>query len=183
MCHIVLGFDSNYAMPSGVAMYSVCKNTNRKIHFHIIEESVGNNIKQQFKDMVESFGNDITFYQISDEKFKGLPENAHISKSTYNRFLIPELLSEDINKCLYIDGDLLAVRGLEDLLSIDLDENIAVAAAIDARCSSVIEHNAIDLPLTKPYYNAGVMLYNLNYWRKHHVAEQCLNYIERTHCP
>lgn len=182
--HIALGFDQNYVMPCGITIVSICENTPCDIHFHaIIAEDVSDENKQKIESVVKKYSKKITFYTIEGTQFDQLPANAHISRSTYNRFLIPDLLSSDIKKVLYVDTDIVAVKSLVSLWETELLDNEPAAMAIDARCSGVKEHNAIDIPLSQPYYNAGILLMNLECWRKENISRQCIDKIVEHNYP
>lgn len=182
--HIAFGFDHKYVMPCGVAIVSICEHTGSYIMFHaLVSSDVACEDRKRLEGIVHSYKNAITYYDVDKCQFSHLPEVCHITRSTYNRFLIPKMLSADIKKVLYLDTDLIAVQSLEPLWNIELKPDEPVAMAIDARCSGVRQHNAINLPLSESYYNAGVMLMNLECWRKENISDKCIDSIMNYNWP
>lgn len=106
-------------------------------------------------------------------------EIKHITTPTYYRLLLPDLL-KDCDKCIYIDGDTCVCDDLYNLYAIDLGHNYigAVEALIyyektDYHASRL---NIKDKKSFK-YFNAGVLLMNLNEMRKNQIADQFLKLI------
>lgn len=181
---IAFGFDCNFIMQIGITIISICENTHENILFHaLISSNVTPEHCMTIEQIVKSYNQHIVFYTIDSEAFNSMPENAHITHSTYNRLLIPKLIPQDIHKVIYLDGDIIVSSSLLSLWQIELDDDTPAAASIDARGSGVIQHNGCDIPLSQIYFNAGVLLYNVDYWRKNRIGEKCINYITESKCP
>lgn len=180
---IALGLDDNYVMQSGVAITSICINTNHLITFHLVlSGNVTDKSKETIRNLVNSYGNNIFFYDIDDTLFVNMPETMHINKAAYNRLLLSEILPQNITKVLYLDGDIIALNSIEPLWNINLEIDTPYAAAIDVRCQDITFQNAIDIPHSQYYCNNGVLLINIQCWRKEKLSQQCLDYIRRTKC-
>jgi len=184
MMHIAFGFDNNYSMPCGVAVTSVCETTPGPICFHaLIAEDVTEDTKQKLESVVLSHGNKICFYDVSPSSFSDIPDPTCISKSAYNRLLIPDILPGDVEKVIYLDSDLVILRSLREMWDIQLVEDEPAAMAIDSGCSNVKFHNRIGIPLSQAYYNSGVMLMNLRYWRREQIGRKCIRKAEENNYP
>ena len=92
-----------------------------------------------------------------------------MSTAAYYRISIPEILSNDINKAVYLDCDLVIESDILLLNETDLRANEALAAVEDI--SKTKAYKTLGIP-PNSYFNSGVMLINLAYWRKHHTAEK-----------
>ena len=178
MMHIAFGFDQNYAMPCGVAILSVCRNTPRPLYFHaLVAEDVTQETKKQIEEMALSYGNRMAWYQVDSAILKKLPEHRWYGKSIYNRLLIPDLLPEDVTKVLYLDSDILALKSLRPVWEMVLADDEPAAMAFDSGCSDIYFHNRVDIPLSQPYFNSGVILMNLTCWRKEGIRMKCMEKI------
>lgn len=106
----------------------------------------------------------------SEDKLKlaYIREYDRISVFTYARLFIPEMLSE-YDKCLYIDGDILVRTNLDELLNMEVPFIGAVEDNNPGWLLGGIEKNI--------YYNAGLLLMNLDALRKDNFSEKCLAYI------
>lgn len=180
--HIVVCTDSNYIMPCGVMLYSLCKNNqNSRIVFHvIIDESVTDINKKALVEIAESFNIKIAFHLIDGHLFDSFPnlgEGVYVSKATYYRLYLSEILSQDIDKVLYLDCDMIVDGDIKPLWETNID-NVAVGVSADGWESRIQIYNRLVYPYEKGYFNAGMLLINLNYWREHKVLERCLNFIK-----
>ena len=182
---IVACTDKGYVMPTGVMMYSVCvNNQDTDITFHlIIDESVTQKARCDLKETVEKFVNKrIVFYEVDSQRTKGLPTRTifGITQATYYRLYLTEIIPQTIDKVLYFDGDIIVRHSLASLWETDLT-GYAVAAAIDMSSANIEYYNRLRYPSDLGYFNAGVLLINLDYWRKHHVINRFSDFIS-THC-
>lgn len=181
--NIVVTLDSNYVMPCGVMLFSLCKNNeDAMIHVHAIcDESVTNLDKEKLEKTVRQFhSKEISFYEISGNPFDNYPNlhNVYLSKAAYYRLFITDILPNDVDKVLYLDCDLLVLQSLEELYSIDL-EGMALAAVIDAWLAyDVSTYNRLRYTPSKLYFNSGVLLINLAYWRRNNVLSCFVDYLE-----
>lgn len=184
MIHIAFGFNENYTMPTGVVMLSICMNTPGPICFHaLIDPDVTGTSRKQMEDMAASFGNQIAFYTIAPELFKGAYLNPIFTLSTYNRLLIPEILPAEVKKAIYLDCDTITVNSLQPLWDEELADDEPLGMAYDSGTSDVRHLNNLDIPLSQRYFNSGVLLMNLDCWRREHLCEKCINLVATNDFP
>lgn len=118
--------------------------------------------------IVKSYNQEIKTYQITKSLFIDLPETGAYSLAFYLRLLAPTLLP-DIDKALYLDCDLIVNGDIQELYNINL-EDYAVAAVHDATLSYNIVKDYLGYDYWKDgYFNSGVLLMNLRYWRTHNL--------------
>lgn len=181
---IVACTDKSFVMPTGVMMLSVCvNNPETDIVFHIIlEDNVKAGDRQSLEDIVSPYnGKSIVFYYANDEIQKmTFPEGEKldITKVTYYRLFLAESLPQDIDKVLYLDGDLIVRHSLLPLWNVELGEH-ALAAVSDCSISCIEYYNRLHYPYELGYFNAGVLLINLRYWREHQVVKVFESYMEK----
>lgn len=183
MMNIVVCTDHKYIMPCGVLLYSLCKNNSKnKIVFNlIIDESVTENDRENFSNVKKDFQNvELVYYQIDGtifDNFPNLGNGIYVSKATYYRLYLSEILPRTMNKVLYLDCDMVVRKNILDLWNTNI-ENVAAAVAPDGMDGLVQLYNRLEYPMEKGYFNAGMMLINLKYWRENGIHERCLNYIK-----
>ena len=113
----------------------------------------------------------------------------HASKSTYYRLLLSELLDPSIKEILYLDVDTLVLKDIRDLFdNTDLSNHVA-AVVLDASIAnerSDISTNiygsndrkqCLNINLSK-YFNAGMLLINLDKWRQDNIGLKCIDLIK-----
>lgn len=176
--HIVCATDSNYIPYCGVMMTSLFENNKEeRICMHILGmELTDDNIKE-LSHIGKKYTQSILFYNVgtlitrNDSLKKWNNQNKkHLSLATFSRLFIEELLPSTINQVLYLDVDIIVCGSLHNLWTDGLGEHI-VGWVTDG----TPEPNARRLHLLK-YFNAGVLLLNLDLWRKNNITQQCLEY-------
>lgn len=180
--HIAVCFDKGFIMPTGVMMYSVCANNpDSDIDFHmVIDESISDNDKKDLIDTISQFaGKKIIFYNVSSHIYKNFPlhHNDRLTHATYYRIFLPEILPDSVNKVIYLDGDCIVRHSLIPLWSTDMSE-IAIGAVFNTT-DSVDRYNRLRYSPDLGYFNAGVLLINIDYWRKHNITNSLTEYISR----
>ena len=175
MIHILLSTDNNYIMPSAVMMKSVSvNNKDADVTFHVlVDGSVEDKQKEQLEKTIINPKHQIVFHNINRKLFERFPMVSgvkhYITLATYYRLLIPALLSKDIHKVIYLDGDMIVRKSLDELWNTDI-ERYAVGVVTDMEED---KHDYDRLGYNKKfgYFNAGMLLINLDYWREHKLED------------
>jgi lipopolysaccharide biosynthesis glycosyltransferase len=122
----------------------------------------------------------IQFLRVTPDRFDGFPTLPNLPQVVYTRLLIPHLLPADVHRALYIDVDTLVRRDVGLLYDADLGGH-ALGAIVDDRYSTLQEGignwQHFDLPAGAPYYNSGVLLFDLDQWRSDDLTERCMAFI------
>lgn len=172
VAHICLISDDNYVMPTCTAIKSIIasKSDASEYIIHIIASALSSESKAEFLTLTtDSVAIDII--EKDPAVFEGLHTFAEgaicvASVSALFKFLLPDILS-DLDKVLYLDGDLICKTDLTELFSTDLGDNYA--AAVPDSCQIYYKHAYVKR-VTK-YFNSGVMLLNLKKMREDNLPE------------
>jgi lipopolysaccharide biosynthesis glycosyltransferase len=162
-------------MPSAVMITSVSiNNANLDVTFHIlIDGSVEENQKEQLKNSINNNKHHIVFHNIDRKLFERFPMVSgvkhYITLATYYRLLIPSLLPEEIHKVIYLDGDMIVRRPLDKLWNTDI-EKYAVGVVTDME-EDKHDYKRLGYDKSFGYFNAGMLLINLDYWREHKLED------------
>ncbi len=174
--NICYACDNGYIEPLLVSIASVLNNANRdeKFLFHILDGG----LSDINKAYIESLTENVNYIPVNDEDFSCCPllkdsneqfKAYHVTIPTYYRFKLPELLYET-DKILYLDCDVIVRGSLKELYETNL-ENKAAALVTDADSKEQAERLSL-----KEYYNAGIMLINLDYWRKNDISAKLFKF-------
>jgi lipopolysaccharide biosynthesis glycosyltransferase len=103
------------------------------------------------------------------------------SHMTYCRTLLPHLL--DVPRLIYLDCDVLVFRDLSELFDLELSPGKILAAVPDSETLSLSDDSrtvagAMNLPGDGRYFNAGVMLLNLDELRRQNFTERSLEFFK-----
>ncbi|TSJ92332.1 glycosyltransferase family 8 protein [Gilliamella apicola] len=175
--HIALGFDNNYALPAGVTISSVIKNTpNYNLHFHLFVDKVSKSNIDKFKQLA----NDkiaITLYTINSN-FIINPKTLvlHITTiSTCIRFIIPDILFSITDRIIYLDSDTICLQSLEKLERYSIENYIA--GVIPDSLDMQKEIKAMYKINAEKYFNAGVLLINTKRWCEEKISQKAFDLI------
>jgi len=167
--HIFLATDDNYAPWCGITIQSVKETTTHPVDFYIASHNISIANQERLKSLQDSNIN-INIITINEMDFKQYPVTDRLPLSSYVRLEIADLLP-NCAKILYLDCDIIVQSDLWDLWRIDL-KNFLIAAVPDANSEYVKKMLSLD---TDFYINAGVMLIDLNTFRKKNIKNLFAN--------
>ena len=179
MMEIVLCTDDNYVMPTAVLMNSIAaSNPAAQIHYNIISAGLSQKAQDTLTRNLANPSFSISFYTIDESYLKNCPirPGEHVSIATYFRLLLPTILPQDIDKVLYIDGDIICLDSLDELWETSLND-FSAAAVPDMRCNDIRIMNRLSFNRNDDYFNAGVMLINLDWWRQNDIQNKAIQFI------
>ena len=170
--NLALCCDDNYVIPVLTCLTSVFEN-NRKYSFHvyIITAGISKKNESKFQHLANFYNHNIDLKSVDSSRFDVLPSRGRYVIATYYRYILPEIILDD--KVLYLDGDIIVTSDIGDLWQTNVD-NYACAAVEDQRCDNVLLYNRFFL--TSTYFNAGVLLVNLEYWRLNKITAQLFQF-------
>lgn len=180
---ILLSTDNNYVMPTGVLMTSVSMN-NEDIQYHVLVGSeFSNENKGLLTKIAQKYNDAICFYSVPSSWTSSLPvgktgQRTYVSLATYNRLFISEILPKKIHKVLYLDGDMIVRHPLDELWNTDLS-GLALGVVHDMDETIHLERRNLPYPKEDGYFNAGMLLINLDYWREHDCLQRFISFISK----
>lgn len=177
---IVSTVDDNYAQHYGVMLTSLLRNksNNTDIHAHILDAGLSDENIIKIKSIASYFKTQITIYKNnivnSCHHFK---TNGHILTPSYYRIYIGSILPHNIKRVLYLDCDIVVLKDLSDLFNTNLSE-YQIGCVPDP---IVRNDKHVDLSLSTDtiYFNAGVILIDLEKWRDNGTESVLSDYIPR----
>lgn len=175
--NICIASDDNYAEHMQVAIYSLIYNLNKdcNCNVYILDWWITDKKKSNIKNMENLFSNIyIEFILMDWEKYSKLPILHHLTKEMYYRIEIPNLFPQ-VNKIVYLDCDVIINGDLSEILNCNLD-NYAIWAPNDFWAYNAYKY-ILNIPSEHKYFNSGVLLMNLEYWRKNDISELIFGYI------
>ena len=182
MIHIACNIDSNYVRHCAVTLVSLFEN-NRAETFtvHILARGLTGREQTVLTDLAARYGNRVAFYEPDPALLEGFTIrkfSRRISMATYYRCILSELLPAGVDRLLYLDCDIVVTGDIRPFWDTPLD-GIGVAAVEDMGCGEAERYDILQYPMEDSYFNAGVLLINLEYWRQHDVAHACIDYYRR----
>lgn len=169
---LVFSIDNQYVMPFEVLFDSLVRSQS------IPEETPifvlhGQSLSSEGQKRLAAFANarqfELQFVFVSNDLLAHTAVGAgdHVSVATYFRLFLAELLPAEMDEVVYLDADLLVLKSIRPLFDIPLKGAIAA-----------VDHfsPAMSLELWGErggdYFQAGVLLINLRFWREHDLQQQ-----------
>lgn len=174
--HICCTTDANYITPCIVMLLSLCR-TNPQVAWtaHVCVWNVPEDYKAKMTSALSGHNIKIKFYKIEASKLAGVKirKKIPLPPVAYYRIFLADILPDDIDRILYLDCDLMVMRNIDGIFDTDISDY--ALAAVEDQLSLTEEHRRqLDfLPNTR-YFNSGVMLINLKYWREKDVSKYLL---------
>lgn len=179
--NIFFSCDDGYVPFLAVTLGSLKKNrdASRNYEIRILHTGMRQDYQTRLTERFHEAGFALTFLNISEqvkEFDRKLFTRDYYSRSTYYRLFIPEMFPE-LKKALYLDADLVISGDISKLYDTELGDNL-VGAIPDGIMNTVeelrlyVEHR---LNVAGPrYFNAGVLLMNLEAMRQARFQETFL---------
>ena len=172
----------SYAPFCGVTIQSIIENNkDLDLNFYIVCPD----IKEVNKIKLGGVNSDdlkqkitVTFVELSEPQQKLIADVGRYLPCSHNttfllRLLAEQLLPDHIKTVLYMDVDIIVNSSLVELENYEFSESIGAAVVKDVTREDDYRRLSIDRNIHS-YFNAGVMLINLEYWRANSVGHRCL---------
>jgi len=180
---VVLQSDRNYLFALAVTVGSLAEHhSSSDLRLAIAAEGFDEHDRQRIEALAGR--HTVEWIETDPTTLDDIAVGPGLHRAALSRFLIPEQLPNDLARFLYLDVDVLVVGDLGDLLNTSLAADKAAAAVRDAYIGTFWGPKGPPLDLaptdpSAPYFNAGVLLVDLERWRRERVAERCIDLLRR----
>ena len=195
--NFVLTGDNNYVAPLGVCMTSIVLNLaeDKRARFFLFVEGFTKDDMNRLEDVKKVRPCEIIFVKMEDYKhlFSCIDTSKFVLKYVnlvvYYRLLMLDILPNDVDKCFYIDGDMIIDSDLSYLYD-KFDEKNIMGAVVEILAmqyrDSILKHfmewkdlkNFQNNPLKYPYFNAGFFLLNVKKAKELELFKRAFEFLE-----
>lgn len=171
--------DDNYARHLGKSMLSLFESNKAfaNIEVFVLDCGIEDVNKNKLISIAKDYKRDISF--VSMEKYVASLElnmgTRKIAIASYARLFLASVIPESFNKVLYLDCDTIVLEDLRKMWSIDI-EAYMLAGVRDTVDKYFLKK--IGLTQDDYYINAGIVIINLESWRKENLQEKLLAFIK-----
>ena len=179
--HVTCNTDDNYLQHCCAMLCSLFENNRHMtFHVHLLTHGLVQENISFLNELCHRYNNEFTIYDVDESKLEGVKfrEKRPLSKAAYYRILLPEILSEEIDKVLYLDCDIIVLGNVKELYDLELS-NLALAACQDASPYTNLHRRQLGLDLKGKAFCSGLMVINLDYWRITGAEEKLIEYSKR----
>ncbi len=172
--NIALCTDENFSIPALVCITSIFENNKgEECHIYILTDGLSEKTRAKFCRLSQVYKQPIDILYIDKHRFDGLTINERFPISMYYRFLLPEMLPNE-DKVLYLDCDIIVRHTLVNMYSTNMADK-SMAVVVGESTDDIVWENR--LRLRSKYFNSGVLLMNLDYWRKYDVMRSLIDFV------
>lgn len=181
--HVAFASNANGILPLKVAMWSVLESAAPETvcNIYVLSDGIPGDMQEQVRAMAGKAGgrHRITFIAVEDIIPENLKGASRLPRTSWARIFLPKLLP-DVHRILYLDIDTLTCTDLRQLMEMDM-KGAAIGAVIEYASHAGSDFNErLDIPQSCPgYFNAGVLLMDLDTFRREDFIPMLLDFAER----
>ena len=151
---------------------------------HVIDAGLSATDRERLTDVAERHGTTIQWHQPLATGLAALPAWGRMTSTTYHRLLLPQLLPAGVSRAIWLDCDLLLTTDLVRLWETDVGDChlLAVRDSVVPLVSSrygIHRWRELGLRRGAQYFNAGVMLLDVDRWREDDVGALAGDYLRQ----
>lgn len=179
--HIVYATDDNFAEILGVSLVSLYENSKDvdDIIVYVLDSGISDENIEKLKSLPQKYGrSDLSFIKATNIS-KELSMSVNLdrgSSSQYARLFVSSVLPAELDRVLYLDCDIIINKSISELWNLDI-KGKTIAALKDAFSKQYRKN--IDLDPDDVMFNSGVMLIDLDKWRRENVESKLLEFIRK----
>ena len=182
---IFFAIDDGYVPFLAVALESLIENSSKQYYYSI--KVLYTNISEENKKKINKYKRENVNIEFVDlnyyiEKVKDkLYTRDYYTNTTYFRLFIANLYPQ-YNKAIYLDSDIVVLGDIAELYNQDIGDNLVAAAPDDViQTIKVFQEYAekvVGVSDYRNYFNAGILLMNLDEFRKFDFQDKFLYLLE-----
>lgn len=172
--------DDVFAPYCGVMLTSVFENNRDSIFnvFIFVSKPLEKRNTDRYERLAKKYGHSIQFVIVDDSPIRRHPLSGRWPIATFYKLFACQALPESVTKVLYLDGDIILTGDLSGLWNTDISD-VAVAAVPNIRFEDCPRR--FNYPVEAGCFSAGVMLINLDFWRKNSIDQQFLDAYDKNY--
>ena len=151
-----------------------------EINVYVIDIGISEKHRQNLLDLAAAYGRHLEF--LEDPNVEDIAHTKidvgrwHIS--TFSRLFLLHVLPEGMDKIIYIDCDMIIRHSLKTLWEMDMEGTWCMSAD---DCRGKMYRKDIGIPMDSIYTNNGLMVIDLDAWRKNDVESKFIDFINEYH--
>lgn len=184
--NVITALNRKYIPYTLVMLTSLGINSKESVDAYLLHSELTGEDEKLLKGALEEHGVNIHLVAIDRSMFSDkLPRNEQWSLETYFRLMMFDVLPDNISRALYLDGDMVINKDLTDLYNMDFADKEIIACddkgGFNQKEGYGTKHNEMFREAYEHgyrYFNAGVMLLNLELMRKRYSFKTYLDAFE-----
>lgn len=173
MINLALCFDFKYKEMALAVVRSILENTEvSNCSFYLVVDMDDAQIRATAR-YLDSLSVKYLIKTVDQKLFQGLTTKGHITRAAFMRLELARIFP-NLEKVLYLDSDLIFIKDVRDIWETDI-EGKPLAAVRNAGKSAT---QRLGLTPSHVYFNSGVMIMDLEYYRRENVRERAYKWLQ-----
>ena len=173
--HVAFCSDAGYIPQLAAALVSLfISNWKNELVVYVVTTGLTASNRAALEKLALTFGRSLNFHDLDASPLMGLAEYVQ-PQSTYYRLLLPSLLPS-VPRLIYLDCDLVVEIDLHELWQSAQQNNLVLGVAERDELQPGLQAH-VGTP-GDSYINAGVIVMDLEAWRREDVAAKCLTWLK-----
>jgi lipopolysaccharide biosynthesis glycosyltransferase len=160
--HVLMAGDSGYLQHVAVCLTSLL-DSNPHIEFDVallVTRHKSESCEKLRRSLARFTKLSLRVIPFDERHLADLPR--YTSAETYARFWVDDYFPADVKRVIYLDGDMVIVSPIDELLSLQMGNKLLAAVTIPGS----VRVEALGYDPAHGYFNAGVLVINLERWRE-----------------
>lgn len=173
---IAITIDDNYVQHACVMLRSLDDHVSQTVDVYCIYDELTTANKKQIRREFRKSHLHLRFIHFDKRNLPDLPikPGDHVSAAAFIRIWLPRLF-KNLKQVLFMDTDIVINGDITTLLNMAVG-NFPLAAVPDTGMTGE-KKAGLGIAPDGLYFNSGIMLLNLDYFRQHHLTEQIAEFI------
>lgn len=170
--------DNNYVWLMGISVISLFENNKDmdELKVYLLGENISSENKEKLKIIGAEYSRDVEIIEVPKLDIPPSLISARWPLAAYTRLFSGKILPKSLDKILYLDCDTIILGNISELNRVQFNENIAMGVK---DCIGGVYKQNIGLHKNDAYFNAGVILFNMNALRKVDVSTKIETYMDK----
>jgi lipopolysaccharide biosynthesis glycosyltransferase len=186
---VVVAADEGYVMPMAACIRSIIDTLrpDDNLEVAVLSCGISGDSEQRLERSWQCESCNVEFIPVDETLYGGLPiksvVHTRITHASYAVLFLGTLLPSHWGRVIYLDVDTISRASIEELWKMPLEGQLVGAAQDDyvptvASRYGVQGWQELGIDDDTPYFNSGVLLVDLDAWRKLAMHEEAVRYIE-----
>lgn len=186
--YVVCSCDENFVPPLTAMLKSLSVNHRKssKLVIYVLENKLTDRSRKKISSSLKTEPVEIRFIDIDETPLNNMLVGRRFTRTAYYRLIAYLLLPQEIKKIIYLDSDLIVNEDIENLWDIDIEENHLLAVQeqgkkllyVSSPCG-LLNYKELGIDPTRKYFNSGVMVIDLDKWRRDDIGLKVIKYMEQ----
>lgn len=168
--HVGLAGTENYISHIGIVLMSLIQfNPTKRFMLHLFLSDATELDVECFKRLTDMTKSVVKIYIVNDYFFSGVVKGMYTASFFY-RFIMPDIVKEDTEQLIYMDGDMMCHGDISEISHLKLENKMAAVV------SDRDERKQMNQLHVQRFFNSGMMVINVKQWVRENMLEKIFDF-------